>query len=64
MKTLEEVKDDRTIKPLTDQVYWFVFNLIDSHPDFTGLDAGRLASMTERLFARTLQVILLGEYDR
>ena len=64
MKTVEEVKDNRTIKPLSDQVYQFVFNLIDSHPDFTGLDAGRLATISEQTFTRTLQGVLRGEYDR
>lgn len=38
------------VKKLQSQVYDFVFQLLDKEPEFTGMDAGDIATKIERSF--------------
>ena len=38
------------VKKLQSQVYDFVFQILDNEPEFTGMDAGDIATKIERSF--------------
>lgn len=50
--------DHDIIQLMSKEVYDFVFNLLDKHPDTTGDECGKVATAVEQLFHdRALEVL-------